>query len=214
MSSWYLSQPGQAIPGDAALVILPGSKATLADLAALRARGLGHRHPRASPPRRARAGDLRRLPDARPHDRRSRRARGRAGAGRDSACSMSRRCSAATSDWVGDAASRSPAAAGARLRNASRRDDRRRPARPMLDSAAGATAPSAPMAKSPAATCTAFSPATNSAARFSPGSAPHRVLAYEASIDAMLDGSPTISKRPRPRRRPRRLAAARLHRAA
>ena len=32
-----------ALPGDADLVILPGSKATLADLAALRAAGLGHR---------------------------------------------------------------------------------------------------------------------------------------------------------------------------
>ncbi len=32
-------QPGDAIPGDAALVILPGSKATIADLAALRASG-------------------------------------------------------------------------------------------------------------------------------------------------------------------------------
>ena len=36
-------RPGEAIPGDAALVILPGSKATIADLAALRARRLGHR---------------------------------------------------------------------------------------------------------------------------------------------------------------------------
>jgi adenosylcobyric acid synthase len=32
-------QPGEAIPGDAALVILPGSKATIADLATLRAAG-------------------------------------------------------------------------------------------------------------------------------------------------------------------------------
>jgi adenosylcobyric acid synthase len=32
-------RPGQALPGDAALVILPGSKATIADLAALRAAG-------------------------------------------------------------------------------------------------------------------------------------------------------------------------------
>src|SRR5205085_100331 len=32
-------RPGQALPGDADLVILPGSKATLADLAALRAAG-------------------------------------------------------------------------------------------------------------------------------------------------------------------------------
>src|SRR6202040_4136987 len=32
-------RPGTAIPGDADLVILPGSKATIADLAALRAAG-------------------------------------------------------------------------------------------------------------------------------------------------------------------------------
>jgi adenosylcobyric acid synthase len=32
-------RPGEAIPGDAALVVLPGSKATIADLAALRATG-------------------------------------------------------------------------------------------------------------------------------------------------------------------------------
>jgi adenosylcobyric acid synthase len=32
-------RPGEAIPGDAALVVLPGSKATIADLAALRANG-------------------------------------------------------------------------------------------------------------------------------------------------------------------------------
>ncbi len=32
-------RPGQALPGDADLVILPGSKATIADLAALRAAG-------------------------------------------------------------------------------------------------------------------------------------------------------------------------------
>ena len=40
--------PGAALPGDADLVILPGSKATIADLAALRARRLGHRHRGAS----------------------------------------------------------------------------------------------------------------------------------------------------------------------
>jgi adenosylcobyric acid synthase len=32
-------QPGEAIPGDAALVIIPGSKSTIADLAALRSNG-------------------------------------------------------------------------------------------------------------------------------------------------------------------------------
>ena len=67
--------PGQPLPRDAALVILPGSKATLADLAVPAARGLGHRHPRASPPGRARAGPVRRLSDARPAHRRSGRAR-------------------------------------------------------------------------------------------------------------------------------------------
>ena len=68
-------RPGSALPGDADLVILPGSKATIADLAALRARGLGHRHRRASAPRRRGARPLRRLSDARPRDRRSRRHR-------------------------------------------------------------------------------------------------------------------------------------------
>ncbi len=43
-----LVRPGAALPGDADLVILPGSKATIADLAALRAAGLGHRHRGAS----------------------------------------------------------------------------------------------------------------------------------------------------------------------
>ena len=38
-SSWSSCGPGDALPGDAALVILPGSKATLADLAALRREG-------------------------------------------------------------------------------------------------------------------------------------------------------------------------------
>ena len=47
--------PGQALPGNAALVVLPGTKATIADLAFLRARGLGHRSRRARAPRRPRA---------------------------------------------------------------------------------------------------------------------------------------------------------------
>ncbi len=37
--TFQMLQPGQPIPGDASLVILPGSKATIADLAALRATG-------------------------------------------------------------------------------------------------------------------------------------------------------------------------------
>ena len=56
------------------LVLLPGSKATLADLAALRARGLGHRYPGPCAPRRRSAGHLRRLSDAGPPHRRSRTA--------------------------------------------------------------------------------------------------------------------------------------------
>ena len=63
--------PGAPLPGDADLVILPGSKATLADLAALRARGLGHRSRGARPARRRGARHLRRLADARPAHRRS-----------------------------------------------------------------------------------------------------------------------------------------------
>ncbi len=68
--------PGQAIPGNADLVIIPGSKATIADLAALRATGLGHRPGRASPPRGPYPRYLRRLSDAGRQRRRSRRRRG------------------------------------------------------------------------------------------------------------------------------------------
>src|SRR5580704_9775118 len=74
---------GQALPGDAALVILPGSKATLADLAALRRR--------ARPPR---------------HRHRARR-----------------REAARSRQWHGHRQQ----CAGARLRDASRRDDWARP---------------------------------------------------------------------------------------
>ena len=58
--------PATPLPGDADLVILPGTKATIADLAALRDAGLGHRPRAPRAPRRPRARDLRRLPDARP----------------------------------------------------------------------------------------------------------------------------------------------------
>ena len=74
--------PHQPVPGDTKLIILPGSKSTIADLASLRAIRLGHRPQGASAARRLRAGHLRRLPDARPHHRRSARHRGTAAEGR------------------------------------------------------------------------------------------------------------------------------------
>ena len=52
-------------------VILPGSKATIADLAFFRAAGVGHRPHRPCPPRRPGFWDLRRLSDARQARRRS-----------------------------------------------------------------------------------------------------------------------------------------------
>ena len=64
-------RPGEPVPGDAALVILPGSKATLADLAALREAGWDIDLHGPCPARRPCARHLRRLSDARPHDRRS-----------------------------------------------------------------------------------------------------------------------------------------------
>ena len=39
-----LIEPGHPLPGDADLILLPGSKSTIGDLAALREAGLGHRH--------------------------------------------------------------------------------------------------------------------------------------------------------------------------
>ena len=68
-------RPGNALPGDADLVILPGSKATIADLAALRQAGFDIDIARASPPRRQRARSVRRLSDARPRGARPRRDR-------------------------------------------------------------------------------------------------------------------------------------------
>ena len=67
-------RPGAPIPAETRLVIIPGSKSTIADLAFLAREGwdidiLAHR-----PARRARPRPLRRLPDARPDHRRSRRA--------------------------------------------------------------------------------------------------------------------------------------------
>jgi dethiobiotin synthetase len=65
-------RPGEAVPGDARLVIIPRLEID-ARRSRLPARaGLGHRSPRTSPPRRPRARRLRRLPDARTQRRRSR----------------------------------------------------------------------------------------------------------------------------------------------
>ena len=70
-----------------ALVVLPGTKSTMADLAWLRERGLDAAIVRAAARRRAGRGHLRRLPDARPPHARPRR-RGVAPAeARGSACS-------------------------------------------------------------------------------------------------------------------------------
>ena len=71
-------EPGEPLPATTDLVLLPGSKSTLADLAALRRAGLGHRHPGPCPARRLGAGPVRRLPDARPQHRRPARPRGAA----------------------------------------------------------------------------------------------------------------------------------------
>ncbi len=91
-------RPGAALPGDADLVILPGSKATIADLAALREAGFDDRHRRASAPRRPGARPVRRLPDARPRASPTPAAsRGRPARSKGSACSTSRRCSPPTS---------------------------------------------------------------------------------------------------------------------
>ena len=61
-------QNGAPLPADTDLVILPGSKTTIADLAALRGFGMGRRHRRPSSARRPCAWALRRLPDARQTD--------------------------------------------------------------------------------------------------------------------------------------------------
>ena len=74
-------EPGHALPGDADLVVLPGSKATIGDMRFLRSQDWDVGHPGASSPRRLAAGAVRRLPDARAHDPGSRRNRRRAGRG-------------------------------------------------------------------------------------------------------------------------------------
>ena len=75
--------PGTPLPGDADLVILPGSKTTIAGLNALARGGLRHRHRRACAARRRGDRALRRLPDAGADGRRPgrRRRAGRQGAG-------------------------------------------------------------------------------------------------------------------------------------
>ena len=86
------SPPSPRALAGADLVVLPGTRATLADLAWLRARGLDRRRPRARRGRQAGARHLRRLPDARARDRRPRRRRGRGRCRRRrvSGCSTSR----------------------------------------------------------------------------------------------------------------------------
>ena len=74
-----LVPPGRALPGDADLVLLPGSKATRSDLETLHREGWGARHPGPRAARRLGGGPLRRLPDARPLRIRSRRNRRAAG---------------------------------------------------------------------------------------------------------------------------------------
>ena len=74
--SVVLVRPGEAFPADASLILIPGSKSTMADLAFLRAQGWDIDIVAHLPPRRTRPRPLRRLPDARAHDRRSRRRRG------------------------------------------------------------------------------------------------------------------------------------------
>ena len=68
---------GEPLPPETQLVILPGSKATIADLGGAARQWLGHRHSRACPSRRPRLRHLRRLSDARPRHSRSARRRRR-----------------------------------------------------------------------------------------------------------------------------------------
>ena len=84
-------RPGHALPGDADLVILPGSKATIADLAVLRQAGFDIDIARAPAARRQRAGAVRRISDAGTHHSAIRSAsRGPPAPPRASDCSMSR----------------------------------------------------------------------------------------------------------------------------
>ncbi len=76
-----LLRNGAPLPVDTDLVILPGSKATIADLVGAARLWLGRRHHRASSPWRPRARAVRRLSDARAQRQRSRWHRRTAGIG-------------------------------------------------------------------------------------------------------------------------------------
>ena len=108
----YVTEPSRV--ADADLVVLPGSKATVADLAWLRAHRARRRGRRARAGRAAGARDLRRLPDARPADRRPDGVESRAGTTgpRPAGLEVSSRRQAAA-DPAGTALGR----AGARLRD-------------------------------------------------------------------------------------------------
>ena len=68
-------RPGEPIPAEAEIVILPGSKSTIGDLAFSARAGLGHRYQGACSPRRPCARAVRRLSNAGQDHRRSRRRR-------------------------------------------------------------------------------------------------------------------------------------------
>ena len=148
--SLIIVEPGQPLP-PADLIIIPGTKATMADLAALRAERLGHRHPRPPPARRAQssasaaatrcwgraiadpdghrrpAGDFGRRPrPARRHDR----ADAEQGAARRAARPTSRpasRSAATTCTWASRPARDTGAPVRHRRRRGRGRDQRRRP---------------------------------------------------------------------------------------
>ena len=160
--------------------------------------GLGHRHPRPSPPRRTRARALRRLPDARPDDRRSGRHRGTAGHGcRAWACSTVETVLAADKTTA-------PVAGRARRDRRCRsrgyeihlgRTDGPDCARPLLDlGRPRRTARSRPTAWSPAPTSTACSPTTRFRRAFLAAlGAPASALRYEARSRRRSMRWPTIS---------------------
>ena len=75
-STLLVLEPGEPLPARPTSSLLPGSKSTLADLAALRAEGWDIDIRRPCPPRRLGPGPVRRLPDARAQHRRPAGARG------------------------------------------------------------------------------------------------------------------------------------------